>query len=156
MSILGDLAVKATGGWLKSLAVPALLLGSITATHQLIKARSEARAAQEAVLVNRGRTQCLADVQLAVARAELEVEKRKVETALGEARAAQSVAKEVGDNVRDLEQRLAAAEANGPGSNPGCLSDGMRDRLWGKGGATGAGEGQRRSGGSSSAGSRTP
>lgn len=157
MSILGDLAVKATGQWIKSLAVPVLLLGSVTAAHQMIKARAEAKAAQEAALVDRGRSQCLAEVQLAQVRADLNAERQKVETARGEAAAAQAVARVVGDNVRDLEERLRAAEANGPGSNPGCLSDGMRDRLWGATGGAG-GQGQRRGGGGSStdSGGRTP
>lgn len=145
MSLLGSAALSLTGG-LRLLAVPALLVGVVTAGHQLVKARADAAAAREEAAVNRGRNQCLSEIQLAQARAELIEEKRKGEQARAEAVSAQSLAREVGDKVNDLEEQLRTAQAAAPGSNPGCLSDGMRQRLWGTaGGPTGsaAGGGQR-------------
>lgn len=145
MSLLGSAALSLTGG-LRLLAVPALLIGVVHAGHQLVKARADAAAAREETAVNRGRNQCLSEVQLAQARAELIQERRKTEQARAEAIVAANTAKEVGDKVNDLEAKLREAEAAAPGSNPGCLSDSMRQRLWGAvgGPASGtAGGGQR-------------
>ena len=136
---LAWLAEQLAGPWLKSLMLPALVLGLITAAHQYTRARADAASAREAVLVARGRNQCLSEVQLAQARAELVQERRKTEQARIEAAAAVSVAKDVGDKVNDLEEQLRIAQAAAPGSNPGCLSDGMRERLWGSAGSPASG-----------------
>ena len=133
MSLLGELANSLTGG-LKLLLVPGLIVGGITAVHQMTQARAAAKAAQEAALVLRGRQQCLAEVQLAQTQAELEVERKRTAQAREEAASAQSMAREVGEKVNELEAQLQVAQASAPGSNPGCLSDGMRQRLWGNSG----------------------
>lgn len=147
MSLLGEMANGLTGG-IKMLLVPGLIIGTVTAGHQLVKARADAANAREQAAINRGRNQCLSEVQLAQTRAELIEERRKTELARIEAAAAVSVARDVGDKVNDLEARLREAEAAAPGSNPGCLSDGMRQRLWGAagssaGGSSDSGSGQR-------------
>lgn len=145
MSLLGP-AAKALTGLFGSLAVPALLIGVVHVGHQMVQARADAATAREQAAAIRGRNQCLSEIQLAQARAELIEEKRKGEQARAEAVSAQSLAREVGDKVNDLEEQLRTAQAAAPGSNPGCLSDGMRQRLWGTaGGPTGsaAGGGQR-------------
>ena len=141
MSLLGSAALSLTGG-LRLLAVPALLIGVVTAGHQLVKARADAAAAREQVAINRGRNQCLAEFQLAQARADLVEERRKSELARAEAVSAQSLAREVGDKVNDLEEQLRIAQAAAPGINPNCLSDGMRQRLWGTAGGPSGGTSQ--------------
>ena len=141
MSLLGSAALSLTGG-LRLLAVPALLIGVVTAGHQMVKARADATAAREQVAMHRGREQCLSEVQLAQARADLVEERRKSELARAEATAAANTAREVGDKVNDLEEQLRTAQSAAPGSNPGCLSDGMRQRLWGTAGGPAGGTSQ--------------
>lgn len=154
MRILAWFAEQLAGPWLKSLVVPALFLAVLTAAHQYSLARAEATAAKETALVAQGRNQCLAEVELAQTKALLDRERRNVELARSEAAAAQNVAQMVGDNVRVLEAQLAEAQSRDPGSNPGCLSDGMRQRLWGTGG--GGDEGQRSGSGTGSPARRAP
>jgi hypothetical protein len=152
MIALAWVAEKLAGPWLKSLVLPGLFLGLLTAAHQFTKSRAEAALARDESLVLMGRTQCFAEVELAQAKADLRMERVRLDVALREAVESQEVAKVVGEQLNELEKRLRDAEAAAPGSNPACLSDGMRQRIWGpagnaSGGVSGGGGGVGKSGG---------
>lgn len=134
MSILGDLAVRATGSWLKSLAVPALLIGTVTMGHQMIQARAVARAAHDASLVARGRQECISEVRLAQAVAERDAAQQRVRAAQSEARAAEAVTAEVNITVGELRNELDQARNALAGGDPRCLSDGVWQSLQGDAG----------------------
>ena len=133
MSILGDLAVRATGGWLKSLAIPALLLAAVTMTHQALQARAAAMQARESALLARGRKQCIDEVRLAQAQAELDAERRRTAAARDEARSAEAVTAEVHKTVGELKNELDQARTALAGGDPRCLSDGVWQSLQGGG-----------------------
>lgn len=146
MRALAWIAEQLAGPWLKSLMLPALVLGLVTAAHQYTRARAEAKAAHENALVARGRQQCIDAVLLASAEAKAREAQRGAETARLEKEAAVEVARTVGEVNVQLESRIKQMEDAAAVGDGRCLSDGMRDRIWG------AGRGPGRSGNSSGAG----
>lgn len=157
MRIFAHLAEQLAGPWLKSLVLPALVIGLLTGWHQYTKARAEASTAKEAALVLRGRKECMGEVRLAQVENELATERARARAALDETEAAKRVTEEIEGHVRNLEAELSTRPV--AGGNSRCLSDGVLDaiRAGNSGGTTRSGEpGAGRSGGSGSPASKTP
>lgn len=147
IGLAATLLEKLAGPWLKILVVPLMAVGLITAAHQVIKARAETRAAHDRALLSQGRKECLAEVQLQSVQAQLIIARQMLAATRLQAQDDSKLAREVGDKNAGLEKRIAELEQSAAGDNPSCLSDGMRQRLWGTQGsgtggpATGAGKG---------------
>jgi hypothetical protein len=128
MRIFAHLAEQLAGPWLKSLVLPALVIGLLTGWHQYTKARAEASTAKEAAQVLRGRKECLSEVRLVQVEHELATERARARTALDEVAAAQRVTEEIEGHVRNLEFELSKRRPVA-GSDPRCLSDGVLDAI---------------------------
>lgn len=148
-SIGKAVAGDALGNVLKVAALPVAFTVAVTAWHQLTKAREETRQIKEAALVNRGRQQCISEVELATAKAIATRAQERAQQAEVDAAAAIKLSEEVrGDEERikvELQRVSAIADRNAAECGPDRrLSDGVLELIGRDQG--GAGKGGSRKG----------
>lgn len=132
MQILAKLLEWVVGPGLKTLLMPAMLLGLITGWHQYTKARAEAVEAREAALVARGRQQCVTEFELATANARLAAERKRADDAISSAREAARISEEVQANAQTIQDALDRLTAEDGNPDPArCLSRGVLDLVRG-------------------------
>lgn len=151
---------KLVGPWLKGVMLPALIISLITAVHQVVQARAAEKKAHDAALVAHGRQQCFAEVELASARAEINVERALAAAARAESQSTTTMLDEVRDNARKLDEELAVYRSAAAVADQRCLSDGVLElvRRYGAGQGNGQipGAGKNSSGNGRGASGKAP
>lgn len=140
-SIGKAVAGDAISGWLKAAALPVAFTLAVTGWHQFTKAREETRQIKEAALINRGRQQCISEVELATAKYEAAQAKARATQAEVDAAAAIRVSEEIRGNADSIQaeiQRITAvADRNAVECGPDRrLSDGVLNLIRGDQGGT--------------------
>lgn len=133
-SIGKAVAGDAIGGWLKAAALPVAFTVAVTGWHQFTKAREEARQTKEAALINRGRQQCISEVELATAKAVAAQAQQRAAQAEVDAAAAISVSEEIRGNEERIKAELHAVRAVADRNAAECgpdrrLSDGVLELI---------------------------
>lgn len=163
-SFIARLIGQGAAGWIKSAAWPMAIVALVTLGHQYIKARQEADDLRITKAENRGRNQCISEVELATARAEATYARQQASAAIAQADEAQKITAEITQNAQavtdelaNLKSTVAAADANR------CLSDSVLQLVRSgnaggsqKGSSSSAGQGKGGGGAGSAPAGKTP